>query len=106
MADSYSLKAILSAVDGISPVLKNVQGAAKNARKYLGDVGGSINSLATKIGVPTALISGLAAGLGALAIKKYVTDFAAYSEQVMKSALVMGSANAEAQRMADRKSVV
>lgn len=100
MADSYSLKAILSAVDGISPVLKNVQGAAKNARKYLGDVGGSINSLASKIGVPTALISGLAAAFGAIALKKYVTDFAAYSEQVMKSALVMGTANAEAQRMA------
>lgn len=99
MADSYSLKAILSAVDNLSPVLKSVQGVAKNTRKYLGDVGGSISSLAGKIGVPTALISGLAAGLGALAIKKYVTDFAAFSEQVMKSALVMGASNAEAQRM-------
>lgn len=99
MADSYSLKAILSAVDNLSPVLKSVQGVAKNTRKYLGDVGGSISSLAGKIGVPTALISGLAAGLGALAIKKYVTDFAAFSEGVIKSAFAMGASNDQAQRM-------
>lgn len=99
MAESYSLKAILSAVDNLSPVLKSVQGVAKNTRKYLGDVGGSINGLASKIGVPTALISGLAAGLGALAIKKYVTDFADFSEGVIKSARAMGMGNAEAQRM-------
>ncbi len=99
MADSYTLKAILSAVDNLSPVLKSVQGVAKNTRKYLGDVGGSISSLAGKIGVPTALISGLAAGLGALAIKKYVTDFSEFSEGVIKSARAMGMSNAEAQRM-------
>lgn len=99
MAESYNLKAILSAVDNLSPVLKSVQGIAKNTRKYLGDVGSSINSLAGKVGIPLGLVSGLAAGLGALAIKRYVTDFAAFSESVMKSGYAMGMSNTEAQRM-------
>ncbi len=99
MAESYSLKAVLSAVDNLSPVLKSVNALSKNTRKYLGDVGSSLSSLAGKVGIPLGLVSGLAAGLGALAIKKYVTDFSAFSEAVMKSGFAMGMSNAEAQRM-------
>jgi hypothetical protein len=99
MADSYTLKAILSAVDKLSPVLKGVQGVAKTTRKYLGDVGTSINSLTSKFGMPLGILSTIAAGFGVAAIKKAVVAFADLGEEVQKGAFKAGMSNAEFQRM-------
>ncbi len=76
MADSFQLKAILSAVDKLSPVLKGVQGVAKNTRKYLGDLGNAAGNLAGRVGLPLAALGGIASGGLLLAAKKAVMDFA------------------------------
>lgn len=99
MADSYSLKAILSAVDGISPVLKNMQNVAKGARKYLGDVGTSLNGLTSKLGIPLGIVSAIGAGFGLMAIKKAVVDFADLGEAVLKGAFKAGAGTDEYQRL-------
>ena len=99
MADSYSLKAVLSAVDKISPVLKTVEAGAKAARKYLGDVGKSINGLTSKFGVPMGILSTIAAGFGVAAIKKAVVGFTELSDAILAGALKAGMSNAEFQRM-------
>ncbi len=39
MADSYQLKAILSAVDNISPTLKRLNAMTASTRKHLADLG-------------------------------------------------------------------
>lgn len=99
MADSYSLKAILSAVDKLSPVLKGVQGVAKSTKKYLGDLGSTLNYVTSKFGVPLGIVSTIAAGFGVAAIKKAVVDFADLGEEVQKGALKAGMSNAEYQKM-------
>ena len=99
MADTYQLKALLTAVDNLSPVLKSVQGVAKNTRKYLGDLGASVGNLGSKLGLPIAAIGALGAGFGFLAIKKAVGDFAALGEEVQKGALKAGMSNAQYQQM-------
>lgn len=99
MANSYELKAILSAVDKLSPVLKSVQGVAKTTRKYLGDVGSSINGLTSKFGMPLGILSTIAAGFGIAAIKKAVVDFTDLGEEVQKGAYKAGMSNGEYQRM-------
>src|SRR5215469_14515310 len=98
MADSYSLKAILSAVDHLSPVLKGVQGVAKSTKKYLGDLGSTLNSVTSKFGIPLGIVSTIAAGFGVAAIKKAVVDFADLGEEVQKGALKAGMSNAEYQK--------
>lgn len=75
MADNWQLKAILSAVDKMSPVLKTVSQAARNTRKYLGDVGSSATKLAGQIGVPLGLMSTAASAFTVAGLKKIVTDF-------------------------------
>lgn len=99
MADQFSLKAILSAVDNLSPVLRSVNAAAKSTRKYLGDVGSSVNNLAGKFGIPLGIVSTIAAGFGIGAIKKAVVAFADLGEEVQKGAFKAGMSNAEYQRM-------
>ena len=76
MADSFQLKAILSAVDKLSPVLKNMQGVAKQTRKYLADIGSSASDVAGKVGMPFAALTGIATGGLFLAAKKAIFDFA------------------------------
>lgn len=99
MADQFSLKAILSAVDNLSPVLRSVNAAAKGTRKYLGDVGTSMNGLASKFGIPLGIVSTIAAGFGIGAIKKAVVAFTELGEEVQKGAFKAGMSNAEYQRM-------
>lgn len=98
MADSYSLKAILSAVDGISPVLKNVATFSKSARKYLGDVGSSLNALTSKLGIPLGVVTAIGAGFGFTAIKKAIVDFADLGEAAQKGALKAGMSTDDWQR--------
>ena len=100
MADNWQLKAVLSAVDKLSPVLKGVSGAAKSTRKYLSDVASSANALTGKIGLPLSAFSGLLGGFSAVAIKNAVAGYTDAGEAIYKGALRAGMS------VEDRKSVV
>lgn len=99
MADAYQLKAILSAVDKLTPVLKTVQAQTQIARKYIGDLGSSVNGLASKFGIGAGLFAGIAAGFGIGAIKKAVVSYAELGEEVIKGAYKAGMSTDQYQRM-------
>jgi len=98
MAD-MQLKAILSAVDKMSPVLKNVQNVAKATHKHLADLGTAASSIGGKLGLPIAALSGLTAGFSAMAIKNAVVSFAELGETIQKGALKTGQSVENFQRM-------
>jgi len=99
MADNWQLKAVLSAVDNMSPVLKNIGNVAKTARKYLSDVGGAAGNLSGKIGMPMAAISGILSGFSLVAVKNAVVGFTDMGEAVQKGALKAGMSVEQYQRM-------
>ncbi len=74
MSDKFELKAILSAVDKMSPTLKTVAQQAKSTRKYLLDVGNATGKLSGSIGM-AGLGAGLLGGLSAVEIKNAVVGF-------------------------------
>jgi len=61
MADKFQLKAILTAVDKLSPTLKGISRTAKITHKSLRDIGRSGAELMTKIGLPAGLAFGAVA---------------------------------------------
>ncbi len=97
--DNWQLKAILSAVDKMTPVLKNVSTAARSTRKYLADVGSSSMKLAQQVGVPLGLLSGAAGALSVAGLKKVVTDFTDATSQVSDKSKSLSMATDEFQRM-------
>lgn len=99
MADNWQLKAVLSAVDKLSPVLKGVGNVAQTTRKYLSDVAGSANALTSKIGLPLTALSGLLGGFTAVAIKNAVVGYTDAGEAIYKGALRAGMSVEEWQRM-------
>jgi hypothetical protein len=58
MADKFQLKAIISAVDKITPVLKGVQRASKMTNKALRDIGSAGRHLMGSLGIPAGLAFG------------------------------------------------
>lgn len=99
MADNWQLKAVLSAVDNMSPALKKVATQAKTTRKYLADVGSSAADVAGRIGMPLALVSG-AFSVGSLAgLKVAISNFTALGDEVHKTAQRMGVSTDEFQRL-------
>lgn len=99
MADNWQLKAVLSAVDKMSPVLKGVGVAAKSTRKYLSDVASSANALTSKIGLPLSALSGILGGFSAMAIQKAVVGYTDVGEAIYKGSLRAGMSVEEWQRM-------
>lgn len=99
MADNFQLKAIISATDKLSPVLKQVASTAKSARKYLADVAGAASSVSSKLGLPLAAISGVLGGFSLVAVKNAVVGFTEMGEAVQKGALKAGMSVQEYQRM-------
>ncbi|HLO63155.1 MAG TPA: hypothetical protein VK165_09355, partial [Azonexus sp.] len=99
MSDNWQLKAVLSAVDRMSPVLKSVGNVAKTTRKYLSDVASSANALTSKIGLPLSALSGVLGGFSLVAIKNAVVGFTEMGEAAYKGALRSGMAVEEWQRM-------
>lgn len=99
MADNWQLKAVLSAVDQMSPVLKSVGNVARTTRKHLSDVAGAASALTGKIGLPLSLISGMAAGFSMVAIKNAIVGFTDMGEAVQKGALKAGMSVEQYQRM-------
>ena len=90
MADKYELKAILSAVDKMSPALKSISQVARSTRKYLLDVGSAAGSLSSKIGLPFAALSGVMGGFSLAGLKGSVTGFAEMSNAIKDGAVMTG----------------
>lgn len=63
MADSFQLKAIITAVDKMTPALKGIQRSVKITHKSLTDIGRAGSKLMSSIGIPAGLaFSGIAYG--------------------------------------------
>lgn len=75
MADNFQLKAIISAVDKITPVLKGVARSVKITHKALRDIGTAGGELMRKVGIPAALSFG-AVAYGAINATRAALDFA------------------------------
>ena len=100
MVANVELKAILSAVDRVSPVLKQVNTMTTATRKHLTDMANSVGHLTGKLGVPAGIVSGIAAGFGIGAIKKAVVGFAEMSESTIQNARAVGVTTDQYQEMA------
>lgn len=99
MADSFQLKAILSAVDKMSPVLKQMQTQAQATRKYLSDLGSAAKSVSGHIGLPITALAGLLTGFGFGAIKKAMEGYSDAGEDIYKGSLRAGLAVEQYQRL-------
>lgn len=97
--DNWQLKAILSAVDKMTPVLKNVSTAARSTRKYLADVGSSSMKLAQQVGVPLGLLSGAAGALSVAGLKKVVTDFTDETSRISDKSKALSMTTDDFQRL-------
>lgn len=75
MAESFQLKAILSAVDRLSPTLKGVSKLAQMAKVHLGAIGGAAANLASRVGVPLGLLAGAGAAASVAGLKGLVSTF-------------------------------
>lgn len=95
MADSFMLKAILSAVDKISPTLKTVRGGINATHKSFRDLGSASRGLVGSMGLPTA-ISFAAIGYGALNAARSAMQ---YSASVQDAVDVTGVQAEQLQRL-------
>lgn len=96
MADNWQLKAVLSAnAQGMIKALGDVGKMAKNTRKYLSDITGAAGNLAGRLGLPSALASGLLAGFSASAIKNAMVSLADMEDEVSKFTATTGIAGSE-----------
>lgn len=75
MSDKFQLKAILTAVDKITPTLKSVTKGVRIMHKSLRDIGNAGSELMRKIGVP-AFLSFSAISFGAIRATKAAMDYA------------------------------
>ncbi|BBP99082.1 hypothetical protein BSFA1_42110 [Burkholderia sp. SFA1] len=75
MADSFQLKAILSAVDKISPTLQKVRTGINATHKTFRDLGGASRGLLGSIGLPAAISFG-AVGYAALHAAQGALEYA------------------------------
>ncbi|CAG9172386.1 hypothetical protein CURE108131_23195 [Cupriavidus respiraculi] len=95
MADSFMLKAILSAVDKISPTLKTVRGGINATHKSFRDLGSASRGLVGSFGLPTAISFG-AIGWGALNAARSAMQ---YSASVQDAVDVTGVQAEQLQRL-------
>lgn len=75
MAESYQLKAIITAVDKLSPTLKNITRAVKVTHKSLRDIGSAGGELMRNLGLPAGLAFG-AVAYGAIRAARSTMDYA------------------------------
>ena len=99
MANEFALKAVIKAVDHVSPVLRQVGLAAKNTRKYLADVAKSAGNLSSKVGLPLTALSGVMAGFSAVAVKNAMVSFGEMGDAIYKGAIRSGMGIGEYQKM-------
>lgn len=99
MADTYQLKAIISAVDRVSPVLKQLNAMTASTRKHLSDLGRATRNLAGQVGLPVAAIAGLGAATAMEGIRRSISGFAALGDEVVKTSQRLGISTDEYQRI-------
>jgi hypothetical protein len=99
MADSYQLKAIISAVDRVSPILRRINSMTAGTRKHFADLGSATRNLANQIGLPIAAIAGLGAVTAIAGIQRAVSNFADLGDEVVKTSQRLGITTAEYQRL-------
>lgn len=75
MAESFALKAIISAVDKLSPTLKGVMKMVDATKKSLGSIGSAAGDLMGRIGVPLGLLSAALGGASLLGVKNAVMQY-------------------------------
>ena len=75
MAEKFLLKAILSAVDKLTPTLVGIQKVAASTKKHLGAISGAATDLAGKVGVPLGLFTAALGGASLLGVKNAVMNF-------------------------------
>ena len=83
---SYSLKTVLSAVDNLSPVLKDVRKNLKTVDRSFANVTRSAGELASKLAIPLTAL----AGAGAFSISNSVQSFTALADSIDKAAIRAG----------------
>ncbi|GEM_PF-2041992 len=98
MADKYELKALLSAVDNMSPALKAIAQTARSTRKYLMDVGSAANGVSSSIGLPFAALAGVMGGFSLAGLKNAVTGFAEMSNSIKDGAVMAGMSTKQFQQ--------
>lgn len=75
MADKFQLKAIISAVDKITPTLKGIQRASRLTHKTLRDIGSAGRNLMGSVGLPAGLAFG-AIAYGAISATRAALGYA------------------------------
>jgi len=96
MANKYELKAIISAVDKISPALKSINQTAKLTRKSLRDIASAGQKITSAIGLPIAAASAVTVE----ALRRMVSGFADYGSKIHDTATKTGLATKQLQEMA------
>lgn len=99
MAKEFELKAILKAVDKMTPTLKAIQQTSRATRKHLLDVGNAASGLASKVGLPLGLLSSVAAGFTLVGVKHQVEAFTESAEGLVNTAIRMGTTAEQLQRI-------
>lgn len=89
-ARAFQLKAILSAVDKLTPVLKNVQGVTKSTRKYLSDMASAAGEVASRVGLPLAALSGVISGGLVLGLRSLMSTFSGTAAELDAASKRMG----------------
>lgn len=96
MAEKFELKAIISAVDKMTPALKGIQRSVKLTHKTIKDIGRAGGELLSKVGISAAAMTG---GI-AFAVKKIV-DVSAEFERYRTILETIEGSSGKAQRSMD-----
>lgn len=76
MAEKFQLKAILSAVDKLTPTLKGIQKVTRVTREHLSTIGGAVSAVADRVGLPLSLITGALGGASLVGLKTLADNYA------------------------------
>lgn len=98
MAKDYNLKAVISAVDRISPVLRGINGAVKATRASLGTIAGAGRNLQAAIGGAIAPIGAVVGGLGAAGFVGTVGKIVSVSAEFEKFQTILETVEGSAEK--------
>lgn len=98
MARSFELKAIISAVDKLSPTLKSIQRATRATRKSIMDIGGASRQLTGTIGGIIAPLGGMMGALGLGGIGAAVTGVVRTSAEFEKFQTILETVEGSAEK--------
>ncbi|MBS1198162.1 MAG: hypothetical protein H6R18_1947 [Proteobacteria bacterium] len=99
MADNWQLKAVISATDKMSPVLKGIGVTARGTRKYLTDMAGSAGRIVGMVGLSSGLFGSLLGGFSIAAVKNAMVGLTDMEDAVNKIVATTGLAATEVRKM-------